>query len=56
MTTKEEDIKLDLIEAQQKMGFQVLLNQAQFIEKEGKRIALGSISNTIHNHAIGSRV
>lgn len=35
----------DLIEAQQKMGFQVLLNQAQFIEKEGKRIALIGVEN-----------
>ena len=35
----------DLIEAQEKMGFKVLLNDAQFLEKDGERIALVGVEN-----------
>ena len=35
----------DLIEVQEKMGFKVLLNDAQFLEKDGERIALVGVEN-----------
>jgi len=35
----------DLIEAQEQMGFKVLLNDAQFLEKNGERIALIGVEN-----------
>ena len=44
----EEDKKKnlsDLIEAQEKMGFKVLLNNTQFLEKDGERIALVGVEN-----------
>ena len=44
----EEDKKKnlsDLIEVQEKMGFKVLLNNTQFLEKDGERIALVGVEN-----------
>lgn len=35
----------DLIQAQEEMGFQVLLNNTQFLEKDGERIALVGVEN-----------